>query len=251
VIIKKTPEQIQKMREAGRALAAVVRELEKEITPGITAQELNDLAHELMVARNAVPSFLGYQGYPASICVSPNHVIVHGIPDKRKLVEGEILSVDFGLILDGWHADTASTYGVGAIEPQTRRLLEVTEQSLRAGIEECRPGRRLQDIGAAIQEVVEAAGFSVVREYAGHQIGRQMHEGNIQVPNYGIRGRGPVLEAGMVFALEPMVNAGGWKTRLLDDGWTVVTDDGSLSAHFEHTVAITPNGPQVLTEPQG
>lgn len=247
MIIKKTPEQIEKMFQAGRALASVVKQLRDAVLPGVTTAELDELARRLMTEKQATPSFLGYKGYPASICASPNDVIVHGIPTEQKLLEGDIVSVDFGLILDGWHADTAYTYPVGEVSDEAARLLEVTEKALAAGIEECRPENRLYDISAAIQEVVEKAGFSVVREYAGHQIGREMHEGEVQVPNYGRRGHGLWLEPGMVFAIEPMVNIGDWRTQVLDDGWAVVTADGSLSAHFEHTVAVTPAGPHVLT----
>lgn len=249
MIIKKSPEQIGKMREAGVALARIFKKLEEEIAPGITTQEINDLADQLIRREGGEPSFLGYKGFPASICASPNEVIVHGFPDKEPLEEGEIVSVDCGLILDGWHADSAYTYAIGNITEEANRLLEITVRSLRAAIEQCRPGNRLGDVGYAVQKVVEDAGFSVVKEYAGHQIGRQMHEGDVQVPNSGTPGRGPLLEAGMVFAIEPMVNAGDWRTKVLDDGWTVVTADGSLSAHFEHTVAITDNGPKVLTAP--
>jgi methionyl aminopeptidase len=251
VIIKKTPEQVQKMFEAGQALAQVVKAMRDRIRPGVTTKELDDLAHKMVADLGGKPSFLGYHGFPASICASPNEVIVHGFPDTRKLEEGEIISVDVGMILDGWHADTAYTYPIGEVSEDVRRLLKVAEESLYAGIAQCRPGKRLFDISYAIQEVVEDAGFSVVREYAGHGIGREMHEGGVQVPNYGEPGRGPILEPGMVFAIEPMVNMGGWKTRALDDGWTVVTDDGSLSAHFEHTVAVTPKGPHVLTALNG
>jgi len=249
MIIKKTIEQIDKMKTAGQVLAGIFQALGPQIAPGISTREINDLAERLIREHGGVPSFLGYRGFPASICASPNNAIVHGIPNDGPLVEGDILSVDCGLILDGWHADSAYTYPVGKIDEEAARLLEVTVRSLRAGIEQCRPGNRVGDIGAAIQKVVEDAGFSVVREYAGHQIGRQMHEGDVQIPNYGTAGRGPVLEPGIVFALEPMVNAGDWRTKLLDDNWTVVTEDGSLSAHFEHTVAITPAGPMVLTQP--
>jgi len=249
VIIKKTPAQIEKMRKAGRALAEVHKDLQAAIAPGVKLDKLDKLAERSIRLRGAVPSFLGYRGYPASICASVNDVIVHGIPNGRRLQEGDIFSADLGLILDGWHADRAYTYPVGEIDPEAARLLEVTEKSLEAAIEQCRPGARLSDVSHAVQTVAEAAGFSVVREYAGHQIGREMHEGNIWVSNHGPRGRGPVLGPGMVFAIEPMVNAGGFETETLEDGWTVVTADGSLSAHFEHTVAITESGPQVLTAP--
>jgi len=237
------------MRRAGRALAEVYKDLEQAIVPGVNLLELDKLVERSIRLRGATPSFLGYRGFPSSICASVNDVIVHGIPTDRQLLVGDIFSADLGLILEGWHADCARTYPVGEIEAEARRLLDVTDQSLAAGIAECRPGNHLGDISHAIQSVVESAGFSVVREYAGHQIGRQMHEGDIWVSNYGPAGKGPKLEPGMVFAIEPMVNAGGWQTRVLDDGWTVVTEDGSLSAHFEHTVAITEEGPLVLTSP--
>ena len=236
------------MRRAGIALAEVHRELAKAIRPGVRLTELDEIAEKEIRNRGAVPSFLGYKGFPASICASVNEVIVHGIPSRQKLRRGDILSADMGLILDGWHADRAHTYAVGEISAEAGRLMDVTQASLMAGIEKCRPGNRMSDISHAIQRVVEEGGFSVVREYAGHQIGRQMHEGDIWLANFGPPGRGPVLEAGMTFAIEPMVNAGGPGAQVLDDEWTVVTKDGSLSAHFEHTVAITDKGPLILTE---
>ena len=211
-----------------------------------SARDLDTLADRLIRELGGIPSFLGNRGYPGRICASPNEIIVHGIPDERVLQEGDILSVDVGLTLDGWHADSAVTHAVGTITPEARRLLEVTEASLAAGIEQCRPGRHLSDVSHAIEKVVVGGGFSVVREFVGHGIGRALHE-DPQVPNFGPPGEGPVLEPGMVLAIEPMVNVGGWKTKTLADGWTVVTLDGSLSAHFEHTVAITENGPEVLT----
>lgn len=247
MITKKTSEQIGKMRRSGAALAEVHTAIAEQVKPGVTTGDLNDLAEKLIRERGGVPSFLGYKGFPASICASLNEVVVHGIPNGTHLEEGDILSIDIGLILDGWHADRAVTHAVGRVSRPTKRLLEVTERSLRAAIKECKPGHRLGDVCHSVHELVSKEGFSVVREYAGHGIGRKMHE-EPQVPNYGPAGRGPVLEPGMVFALEPMVNAGGWKTQLLDDGWTVVTADGSLSAHFEHTVAVTADGPEVLTE---
>jgi methionyl aminopeptidase len=246
MIQKKTPEQIDKMLAAGQALAEVIAELATAVGPGVTPLELDTLAERLIRERGAVPSFLGYRGFPGSICASPNSVIVHGIPDATPLAEGDLLSVDVGLILDGWHADSAYTYPVGAVSKKASHLLEVTQASLEAGIEQCQPGNHLTDISHAVQRVVEHAGFSVVREFVGHGIGRNLHE-DPQIPNFGPPGHGPVIEAGMVFAVEPMVNAGGWRTQTKDDGWTVVTADGSLSAHFEHTVAITPAGPLVLT----
>jgi methionyl aminopeptidase len=246
MIQKKTPEQIAKMLAAGQALAEVIQELAGAVAAGVSLLELDAMAERLIRDRGAVPSFLGYRGFPGSICASPNKVIVHGIPDGTRLHEGDILSVDVGLILDGWHADSAHTYPVGEISAKARKLLEVTKESLDAGIAACQPGHRLTDISHAVQRVVERGGFSVVREFVGHGIGRELHE-DPQIPNFGPPGRGPAIEPGMVFAIEPMVNVGGWRTRTLDDGWTVVTADGSLSAHFEHTVAVTPEGPLVLT----
>ncbi|MGH2704834.1 MAG: type I methionyl aminopeptidase [Actinomycetota bacterium] len=246
MIIKKTPKQIERMFAAGQALAEVIRLIGEAVRPGVSTSELDELAEQLIRERRGVPSFLGYRGFPGSICASPNEVIVHGIPDERVLKEGDVLSADVGLILDGWHADSAYTYAVGEIGSEAQRLLELTEASLYAGIDQCRPGNHLSDISHAVEEVVTEAGLSVVREFVGHGIGRQLHE-DPQIPNFGPPGRGPLIEAGMVFAIEPMVNAGGWKTRTLDDGWTVMTADGSLSAHFEHTVAVTPMGPHILT----
>ena len=246
MIVKKTPEQIELMARAGRVLAEVIREMGEAIRPGVSLKELDEMAERSMRLRGAVPSFLGYRGFPASICASPNDMVVHGIPDGRKLKEGDIFSADFGLILDGWHADSAYTFPVGEVSAEARDLLKVTQESLAAGIECCRPGNRLGDVGHAIQEVIEAAGMTVVREFVGHGIGRSLHE-DPQVPNYGKAGRGPVMEEGWVMAIEPMVNLGGWQTRVLDDQWGVVTADGSLSAHFEHTVAVTANGPRILT----
>lgn len=246
MILKKTPEQIDKMLAAGQALAQVIAELAALVVPGVTTLELDAVAERLIRDRGGVPSFLGYHGFPGSVCASPNHVIVHGIPDRQQLHNGDVLSLDVGLILDGWHADSAHTYPVGTISAEAQRLLDVTQASLEAGIQQVQVGQHLSDIGHAVQRVVEEAGYSVVREFVGHGIGREMHE-SPQIPNFGPPGRGPRLEAGMVFAIEPMVNVGGWRTRTLEDDWTVVTADRSLSAHFEHTVAVTPAGPQVLT----
>jgi len=248
MIILKTPEQIDKMLRAGRVLAEVIDEISAAVAPGVSLKELDEIAERSIRLRGATPSFLGYRGFPGSICASPNEVVVHGIPGDQVLEEGDIFSADCGLILDGWHADRAVTLPVGEIDPEAADLLRVTQDSLYAGIENMRPGKRLGDVSSAIQKVIEAAGMAVVREFAGHQIGQQMHEGDVQLPNYGPAGKGPVLEPGMVFAIEPMVNLGDHRTILLDDGWTVVTFDGSLSAHFEHTVAVTPAGPLVLTE---
>jgi len=246
MIQKKSPDQIEKMLVAGQALADVINELKSAVAPGVTTLDLDAMAERLIREKGAVPSFLGYRGFPGSICASPNKVIVHGIPNDTPLAAGDLLSVDAGLVLDGWHADSAHTYPVGPISPKAIRLLEVTQASLDAGIEQCRPGNRLTDISHAVQSVVEGEGFSVVREFVGHGIGRNLHE-DPQIPNYGAPGRGPELRLGLVVAIEPMVNMGDWQTRVLADGWTVVTADGSLSAHFEHTVALTDEGPEVLT----
>lgn len=246
MVIKKTSGQIEKMAAAGRLLAQVIQELGRAVKPGVTLKELDERAHRSMVVRGAVPSFLGYRDFPASICASPNEMIVHGIPDERALKSGDIFSADLGLILDGWHADSAYTFVVGDVIEDVQRLLETTQAALEAGIARCWPGNRIGDVGHAIQTVVERAGFSVVRELVGHGIGRSLHE-DPQVPNYGKPGRGPILEEGWVLAIEPMVNTGGPEARVLDDGWGIVTADGSLSAHFEHTVAVTAEGPRVLT----
>ena len=234
------------MRRAGRALAEVHTELAGAVAPGVRIRDLDALADGLIRRSGGVPSFLGYRGYPGRICASVNEVIVHGIPDDRVLESGDILSIDVGLTLDGWHADSAVTHAVGEITPEAQRLLQVTQASLDAGIGQCRAGAHLSDISHAIESLVVGEGFSVVREFVGHGIGRALHE-DPQVPNFGPPGEGPVLQPGMVLAIEPMVNIGGWKTKTLSDGWTVVTLDGSLSAHFEHTVAVTENGPEVLT----
>lgn len=242
----KSPKEIDLMRAAGKLLRAVFSELEKAVQPGVTTGELDQLARKLIEEAGAIPAFLGYQGYPATLCTSVNEEIVHGIPGKRQLREGDIVAIDCGLILGGFYADCAYTYPVGKVAPLAARLIEVTRRALEAGISEMRPANRLGTLSAAIQKVVEDAGFSVVREYTGHGIGRALHEPP-QVLNFGTPGTGLRLRAGMVFAIEPMVNVGTWKTRVLDDDWTVVTADGSLSAHFEHTVAVTENGPLVLT----
>lgn len=234
------------MREAGRVTARALRAVGEAVVPGVTTRELDEVAVEVIRAAGAKPAFLGYHGFPATICASRNCEVVHGIPGKLRLVEGDIISIDMGAIVDGYYGDSARTFGVGAVSDEAARLMDVTERSLEAGIAAARPGGHLYDIGAAVQRVAEAGGFSVVREYVGHGIGREMHE-EPQVPNYGTAGKGPVLLPGMVLAIEPMINAGTANVRQLRDGWTVVTADGALSAHFEHTVAITEEGPVVLT----
>jgi len=246
VIVRKSQAEIETMREAGRVTARALNAVGAAVRPGITTAELDAIAVEVIAAAGARPAFKGYHGFPATICSSRNSVVVHGIPGKERLVEGDIISVDVGAIVDGYYGDSAYTWPVGAVSPAVAELLDATKRSLEAGIARCVAGMRLYDISAAVQHVAEGAGFSVVREYVGHGIGRSMHE-EPQVPNYGTAGRGPTLQVGMVLAIEPMVNAGGPGVVQLDDGWTVVTSDGSASAHFEHTVAITEDGPLVLT----
>ncbi len=247
MIIYKSRAEIERMREAGRILAEVLARLVALAGPGVTLLDLDREADRDIRSRGCIPGFKGYHGFPNSLCASVNEQVVHGIPTNRKLREGDLLSLDCGLIHQGFWADAGVTVGIGALSPAARRLLEVTREALDLGIGKARVGNRVGDISAAIQEHVEAAGFSVVRQFVGHGIGRDMHE-DPQVPNFGIAARGPLLKAGMVLAIEPMVNAGGPEVALLGDGWTVVTADRSLSAYFEHSVAITPDGPEVLTE---
>ena len=245
-ITLKSPEQIAKMRQAGRVVAEMLQACADAARPGITTNDLDKVARGVLAKRKAKSNFLGYHGYPAVICTSPNSVIVHGIPGNYRLEEGDIISIDCGAIIDGWHGDAARTIPVGEISEEARKLITVTEESLWAGIQHVRSGARLTDIGHAVQTVAEGAGFSVVREYVGHGIGRAMHE-EPQVPNYGEPGKGIKLKVGHVLAVEPMVNLGSCETQLNDDGWTVITADGSLSAHFEHSIAVTDDGPEVLT----
>lgn len=247
MIIKKSPAEIALMRQAGVILVEVLERLRDALHPGITTLALDAIAEDGITAAGARPSFKGYRGFPASICASPNDVIVHGIPsDSVRLEDGDIISIDVGVCLDGWHADSAWTFPVGDVDEEVTQLLKTTEASLWAAIEQCAPGKRLGDVGHAIEREAEAAGLSIVREYVGHGVGRALHE-DPQIPNYGPPGRREVLGEGMTIAIEPMVNIGGAETELLDDGWTVVTADGSYSAHFEHTVAITQSGHEVLT----
>ncbi len=245
-IIIKSPEEIAIMREAGRILARVLETLTERIRPGIKTRELDDICAQDLARYQAKSSFKGYRGFPANLCVSVNDEVVHGIPGERKLVEGDIVSLDVGAIFEGFQSDTAITVGVGEISPQAKRLLEVTQGALWAGIAQARHGAHLGDVSAAIQLYVESRDFSVVREYTGHGIGREMHE-DPQIPNFGLPGQGPLLQEGMTLAIEPMVNAGGWNTKVKDNQWTVVTADGSLSAHFEHTIAITGAGAEILS----
>jgi methionyl aminopeptidase len=243
----KSPREIAIMRDAGRIVAETLALLQQKIQPGITTADLDALAESSAARYGAVPSFKNYHGYPASLCTSINEEVVHGIPSPHRIIkEGDIVSLDYGVKYKGYQGDAAITVAVGKVSPIAQRLLEVTEGALYAGIAQARGGNRVGDISWAIQSYVESRGFSVVRQYVGHGIGREMHE-EPQVPNFGPAGRGRLLRAGMAVALEPMVNAGGYLTTVLDDNWTVVTADGSLSAHFEHTVAITDGEPEILT----
>jgi methionyl aminopeptidase len=249
LITRKSPEQIAIMRRAGKVVAEMHEVCIRAAKPGATTLDVDAAAREVIDRRGARSNFLGYHGFPAVVCTSPNSVIVHGIPsEKVVLEEGDILSIDCGAIIEGWHADAAVTVPVGDIDDESKRLIEVTRDSLQAAIDHVVAGNRLGDVGAAVEGKAEAAGFTVVREYVGHGIGTAMHE-EPQVPNYGPAGRGMKLKEGLVLAIEPMVNAGGPETEVLSDGWTVVTRDGKRSAHFEHTIAVTEHGPEVLTLP--
>jgi methionyl aminopeptidase len=239
-------DELAKMRKAGKVVAEMHEVTRAAIRPGVTTRRLDELAAEVLARRNARSNFLNYNGFPAVICTSPNDMIVHGIPGDYVLQEGDIISVDAGAIVEGYHGDAAYTAPVGEVSALAKRLIEVTERSLWAGIDQLVVGGRLNDVGRAVQTVAESEGFSVVREYVGHAIGTEMHE-NPQVPNYWPGTPGPKLKAGMVYAIEPMVNVGTYETYVLDDEWSVMTDDGELSAHFEHTIAVTENGPEVFT----
>jgi len=248
VVLRKTPAQIAVMRRAGRVVAEMHEVCTRAAKPGATTGDLDTAAREVLDRRGARSNFLDYNGFPAVACISPNEVIVHGIPGDRVLDDGDIVSIDCGAIVEGWHADAAVTVAVGAADEASIRLLDTTRAALDAAIEQAAPGNRLGDLGAAVSRVAKAGGYAVVREYVGHGIGTAMHE-EPEIPNYGTPGRGLRLREGMVLAIEPMLNAGKRTTRLLGDGWTVVTADGSRSAHFEHTVAVTEHGPEVLTLP--
>ena len=247
----KSPRELDLMREAGRVVAFAKQAVKDAIRPGVTSKEMDSVAEEVIIKHGAIPSFKGYKPtpskpFPATICFSFNEEIVHGIPGNRKIKSGDIVSVDFGAIVEGFHGDSAFTVAVGEVSEETERLISVTRIALDKGIAEAKEGARLTDISHAVQSYAESEGFSVVREYVGHGIGRSLHE-EPQVPNYGKPGRGPKLKVGMTLAIEPMLNVGTWQTKALDDGWTVVTADGELSAHYEHTIAVTENGPEVLT----
>jgi methionyl aminopeptidase len=247
VIICRSAVELEKMRAAGRLVGQVLTELTSRVEPGVTTADLDAVAEGLILDAGAIPAFKGYHGYPATICASVNDEVIHGIPSgQRVLQQGDVISIDVGASLEGYFGDSAVTLPVGRVSEDAARLLRVTEESLYKAIEQARPGGRISDIGHAVQKHVEAHGFSVVREFVGHGIGQQMHE-DPQIPNYGDPGRGPRLSEGMVLAIEPMVNAGKAAVKVLNDGWTAVTRDHSLSAHFEHTVAVTADGPWILT----
>ena len=248
MITRKTKAQMALMRQAGRVVAEIHEKCTQAARPGATTADLDAVAREVIEKRGARSNFLNYHGFPAVICTSPNHVIVHGIPGDYVLQDGDILSIDAGAIIEGWHADAAVTVPVGDVTPEATRLMEVTRRSLEEAIEQTVAGKHLGDIGSAVEKVAVASGFTVVREYVGHGIGTAMHE-EPPVHNFGQPGRGVRIKEGYVLAIEPMVNAGGAETETLDDGWTVVTRDRTLSAHFEHTVAVTDDGPEVLTLP--
>ncbi|MEK3883786.1 type I methionyl aminopeptidase [Paenibacillus sp. PL2-23] len=254
MIICKSDSELRLMKEAGRIVAETHRLMAQSVKPGITTGELDEIADSFIRSQGAIPSFKGYNGFPSSICASVNDELVHGFPGSRKLNEGDIISIDIGAQYEGYHGDSAWTYAVGSVTPEVQRLLDVTEESLYAGLALIKPDVRLYTISHAIQKVIEAAGFSVVREYVGHGIGADLHE-EPQIPNYGIPDRGPRLKPGMVLAIEPMVNIGERYVRTLEDDWTVVTRDGSWCAHFEHTVAVTEDGFEILTilpqQPEG
>jgi methionyl aminopeptidase len=246
LIIKKTPDEIEKIAAAGEILVKTLDMLQSKLHPGVTTAELDAAAEKFIRSQNAEPAFKGYRGFPGSICTSPNSMVVHGIPGPYKLSRGDILSIDVGVIHDGWVADAARTYPVGPISPIATRLLRATEAALLSAVEQCRPGNQLGDVSHAVQQHVEDEGYSVVRSLVGHGIGRDMHE-DPQIPNFGDPERGPELEEGMVLAVEPMVTAGRHAVRMGDDGWAIYAQDGSLAAHFEFTIGITADGPRILT----
>lgn len=246
MIIHKTPEQIEKMAAAGKILTRCLQMLVTKARAGVTTEELDAAAEKFIRSQGAEPAFKGYRGFPGSICASPNSMVVHGIPDSYELKRGDVLSIDVGVVNDGWVADAAITTPIGPVEPEARKLLDVTKASLFAGAEQMQSGNHLGDVSSAIQKTVEGEGLSIIRTLVGHGIGREMHE-DPQVPNFGEPGKGPLLEEGTVLAIEPMVNVGGPLVSMGDDGWAVYSQDGSLAAHFEFTVAVTADGPRILT----
>ncbi len=247
MVILKLPEEIEKARASSQIVAEVLSKLRDKVKPGISTKELDRFAEDIARKRGAKPAFKGYRGYPYSLCTSVNEEVVHGMPSERMLKEGDIISLDFGVCYNGFFGDAAITLPVGKIADSAQKLIEVTEQSLYAGIEQAKKGNRLGDISSSVQQIVEVPGFSVVRDFVGHGIGRNLHE-DPQIPNYGKKGRGIELKRGMILAIEPMVNQGTYKVKIMQDAWTVVTEDGMLSAHFEHSVAITENGPDILSK---
>jgi len=242
----KSKQDLEMIRQSGKILAKIMQKLREFIRAGISTQEIDRLAEELVCKENAIPAFKGYKGFPANICTSINEEIVHGIPGERRLKNGDIISLDLGINYKGYFSDAAITLAVGRVEPRTKKLIEVTKTALSEGIKQARIDNHLSDISCAIQSYVEKNGFSVVREFVGHGIGLKLHE-EPEIPNFGRPQQGPILKEGMVFAIEPMVNMGTWESKILDNGWTAVTKDGLASSHFEHTVAITENGPAILT----
>lgn len=246
LITLKSENEIELLRKSGKILALIVEELKRYVRPGIATKEIDRKAEELMARNNARPAFKGYRGFPGNVCVSLNEEVVHGIPGDRIIREGDVVSVDIGIVFDGYFADTAFSLGMGKMDSDVQRLIRVTEESLYQGIAQARVDNHLSDISFAIQNFVESNNFSVVRDFVGHGIGRLLHE-EPEVPNFGLPHSGPLLKEGMVLAIEPMANMGTWRTRIRDDGWTVVTQDGKPSAHFEHTVAVTSQGPEILT----
>jgi len=246
MVILKQQSEIEKIRASNGIVAEILAELKEKVQEGVTTLDLDRISEELVLKKGAKPAFKGYHGYPFSLCASINEQVIHGLPSQRVLMEGDIVGLDFGVCYHGYYGDAALTVPVGKISKEASMLLKATEESLARAIQEATVGNRIGDISAAVQNHVEAAGFSVVRDFVGHGIGRNLHE-DPQIPNYGIKGRGVALKAGMVLAIEPMVNAGTYKVRMLTDGWTAVTADGRLSAHFEHTIAITDHGPEILS----
>jgi methionyl aminopeptidase len=247
MIVRKSPGEIEIMARAGALVAETLALIGEQARPGVTTAELDEAAEEFIRSQGGVPTFKGYRGFPGSICASPNAMVVHGIPGPYRLDEGDVLSVDVGVTLDGFVGDSAYTFAVGEIDPEAQRLLDVCKEALAAGIAEARPDKHIGDVSHAVQRVTESAGFSIVRSLVGHGVGRSMHE-EPQIPNFGEPGRGPRLAPGMTLAIEPMINAGGGEVYVEEDRWSVSTDDGSLSAHFEHTVAVTESGPRILTQ---
>ena len=250
MLVLKSRREIERIKSANQIVGKVLKKLASQVQPGVTTLDLDALARKMCTDFDCVPAFLGYRGFPYALCASVNEQVVHGFPSDQPLLEGDILSMDFGVKKEGYFGDSAITVAVGSISRNAQKLMDVTERSLYAGIDQARPGNRISDISAAVQKCVEAAGFSVVRNFVGHGIGKELHE-EPQIPNFGAPGRGPRLKAGMTLAIEPMVNAGGYEVDILEDGWTAVTRDGTLSAHFEHTIAILEDGPVILSAVDG